>query len=52
MIDFNSTMVAPEATQPPLIVMDARMSPITFLRVRKTAPSLKKSENINIKHQF
>lgn len=53
MIDLNSTMVAPEATQPPLIVMDARMSPITFLRVRKTfVLSLEESENINIKHHF
>lgn len=30
MIDLNSTMAAPKATQPPLRVMDARMSPITF----------------------
>lgn len=36
MIDLNSTMVAPEATQSPLTVMDARMSPITFLRVGRT----------------
>lgn len=49
MIDLNSAMVAPEATQPPLIVMDARMSPITFLRVEKTL-FLEDSGNINIEH--
>lgn len=33
MIDLNSSMVTPETSQPPLIVMDARMWPITFLSV-------------------
>lgn len=50
MIDLNSTMVAPEATHPPLTVMDARMSPITFLRVGKTL--LEEFGNFNIKHRF
>lgn len=36
MIDLNSTMAAPKATQPPLRVMDARMSPITFSSGGKT----------------
>lgn len=35
MIDLNSTMVAPEATQLPLIVMDARMSPHHILESEK-----------------
>lgn len=36
MIDLNSSMVAPKATQPPLIVMDARMWPIMFLSMGKS----------------
>lgn len=36
MIDLNSTMAPPKATQAPLRVMDARMSPITFSSVGKT----------------
>lgn len=53
MIDLNSTMAAPQATQSSLIVMDAQMSPITFSRVGENfVPSLEESGNINIKHQF
>lgn len=36
-------MVAPESTQPPLKVMDARMQPITFLSVGKSLLRYNKS---------
>lgn len=36
MIDLNSTMAPPKATQAPLRVMDARMAPIPFSSMGKT----------------